>query len=83
MSGVNGERKLAARLALLVYFFVAGTFLIVVPWTDLWLSAMRGLPWLASILSHTTLRGAVSGFGLVLIGCAIIEIRDAVSRDGR
>ncbi len=77
---MSEERKLVNRLALLVYFFVAGTFLIAVPWTDLWLLAVRSLPWVASILSHSVLRGAVSGFGLVLIGCAVFEIRDAISR---
>ncbi|HUX08523.1 MAG TPA: hypothetical protein VMX35_14575 [Acidobacteriota bacterium] len=77
---MSEERKLVNRLALLVYFFVAGTFLIAVPWTDMWMLAMRSMPWIASFLSHSLLRGAVSGFGIVLIGCAIFEIRDAISR---
>jgi apolipoprotein N-acyltransferase len=80
---VSGEPGLVTRLALLVYFFAAGTFLIAVPWTDIWLLAVRGLPVLATILSHPTTRGAVSGFGLVLIVCALAEIRDAISRDGK
>lgn len=73
-------RRTVFKLAMVVYFIVMGTFLIAVPWTSLWPGAFAKVPWLTSLVSNPSLRGAVSGFGLVLIGCAIFEIRDVVSR---
>jgi hypothetical protein len=78
--GVREERTIIGRLALVIYFFIAGTFLIAIPWTGFWSFVLRQAPWLDNLLSHPALRGAVSGFGLVLIAGAIIEIRDAITR---
>ena len=74
------ELKVITRLALISYLFVVGVFLIAVPWTILWPLSIPGIPWLTAVISNPILRGAVSGFGLVLIGGAIIEIRHAISK---
>jgi len=79
-TAVERERRLIARLALVVYFFTAGAILVAVPWTALWPIVGGEIPWLVAVLTNPAARGAVSGFGLVLVIGAIVEIRDAVHR---
>lgn len=51
----------------MVWCFVVGTLLIYAPWMPIWArwTAPVDAPWLHSLLTHPTVRGAVSGFGLV------------------
>ncbi len=76
---MNSGRKLIFKLILVIYFFVAGVFLIAVPWTHLWPLRITDVPWFMALISNPALRGAISGIGLVLIGGAILEIRDVIS----
>lgn len=69
-----------AALAAVAYFIVTGVILIAVPWSSLWPGVFFGAPWLTELFANPILRGAVSGFGLVLIVGAVVEIRNAISR---
>lgn len=77
---VGRNENLVIKLALVAYFLAAGAFLVAVPWTSIWSLFSSALPALTSFLKNATVRGAVSGFGLVLVLGAVIEIRDAIGR---
>jgi hypothetical protein len=55
------------RALFILYCFEAGMFLVIVPWTLAWDRNFVQVPatWLRGLLLEPTLRGAVSGFGLV------------------
>ena len=66
------------RTALLVYAFAAvGVFLVAVPWSPVWDSAMAGYvptvagPWLRS----GYVRGLISGLGVLDLAAALSEAR--------
>lgn len=71
----------AARLAMIAYLFVVGVIITAAPWTTLWPISIPGMPWLTMLIINPALRGAVSGFGLVLIGGAVVEASHAFSRN--
>ena len=75
------NQNLVIKLALVAYFMAAGAFLVAVPWTSIWSLFSSAVPMLTSFLKSPTIRGAVSGFGLVLVLGAVIEIRDAIRRE--
>lgn len=56
-----------STLLFVAWCFTVGTLLLYAPWMPIWArwTAPFTTPWLAEILVHPTLRGAVSGFGLV------------------
>jgi hypothetical protein len=76
---VSKEFNVISELSLISYLIVVGVFLIIVPWTSLWPLTVPGLPWFTTVVANPIFRGAVSGFGLVLIGGAVVEIRHVVS----
>lgn len=60
-------RASVASLLFVVWCFVVGTLLLYAPWMPIWTrwTAPVTEPWLRDLLIHPTLRGAMSGFGLV------------------
>ena len=69
-----GRQSLRATLVLVavVYLTAAGWFFVLAPWSRFW--ALRVVPeaplWLMSWVDSPTVRGALSGFGLVHFGAA-------------
>lgn len=56
-----------ARLVFVLYCLEAGTFLLVMPWTQIWPRLLESPPvaWVQAWLWEPWIRGAVSGFGAV------------------
>lgn len=68
MSGwLNRNFNRIARIAFVLYCIEAGVFLLWAPWTGFWDRAAFGLPLpvLGQILTHSFVRGGISGFGVV------------------
>jgi hypothetical protein len=65
-----------------LYLLEAGLLLILAPWTQFWdrnyLAALY--PAAAEWLTHSFVRGAVSGVGIVSVGAALVEIGQLLSR---
>lgn len=61
---------------MVVYLLEVGVALIVAPWTRFWDRNyfIEALPLLESTLTSPAVRGAVSGFGLVAIGAAAVDV---------
>jgi hypothetical protein len=60
-------RSPALSTVFIVWCFIVGTLLLYAPWMPIWVrwTAPFTTPWLRDLLMHPTLRGAVSGFGLL------------------
>jgi len=60
----------------IVYSFVVGTFLLVLPWMDLWDNnyIVYHFPGVGSIVSNSFFKGAVLGLGIVNILIGLQEI---------
>ena len=64
------------RVLVVVYLVEVGLVLIVAPWTRFWDRNyfVESLPLLEPLLTSHALRGAVSGFGIVTLGVAAIDV---------
>jgi len=71
---VSGRRALRAAfiLAVVVYLTAAGWFFVLAPWSRFWATKIVSATplWLSLWLDNPTLRGALSGFGLVHFAAA-------------
>ena len=69
------SRVLNALLVLLC--FELGVLLLLLPWFDIWEHNyfLSRFPFLIGVMLHPSLRGAVSGLGLLDIGLAVGMIR--------
>lgn len=65
-----------------VYFIEVGLVLIVAPWTTFWERNyfVEATPWLQMILTSHVVRGAVTGFGVISIGVAVVDAAFAILR---
>ncbi|MEM6455509.1 MAG: hypothetical protein AAF772_10475 [Acidobacteriota bacterium] len=61
-----------------LYCAVAGLLLIYLPWTSGWERIIAQFPDVLQLLNRPTLRGAVSGFGLVHLVRLMAEIDDTL-----
>ncbi len=61
---------------MIVYLVEVGLVLIVAPWTRFWDRNyfVESLPFFEPMLTSHAVRGAVSGFGLVTLGAAAVEV---------
>lgn len=61
---------------MIVYLVEVGLVLIVAPWTRFWDRNyfVESLPLLAPMLTSHAVRGAVSGFGIVSLGAALVDV---------
>ena len=64
------------RVLVVVYLVEVGLVLIVVPWTRFWDRNyfVESLPLLEPLLTSHAVRGAVSGFGIVSLGVAAVDV---------
>jgi len=64
------------RVLVVVYLIEVGLVLVVTPWTRFWDQNyfIQSLPFLEPLLVSPTLRGGVSGFGIVTLGMAAVDI---------
>jgi len=64
------------RVLVVVYLVEVGLVLVVAPWTRFWDQNyfVQSLPFLEPLLASPALRGAVSGFGIVTLGMAAVDI---------
>lgn len=64
------------RVLVIVYLVEVGLVLIVAPWTRFWDRNyfVESLPLLAPMLTSHAVRGAVSGFGIVSLGAALVDV---------
>jgi hypothetical protein len=64
--------RVASIMAVVVYLTAAGWFFVLAPWSGFWVT--RVVPnaplWLAPTLESPSLRGALSGFGLIHFAAA-------------
>jgi hypothetical protein len=67
------------HIAWAFYFAALGSLFILVPWSRFWPSTIDLPPFLAPVYASSVVRGLVSGFGVVLLLAAFIEIYNAFS----
>ena len=80
-NGCRGSRAEADirpfhRLLLVAYFIEVGLALAVIPWTRFWDRnlAVDALPFLATLLDDSFVRGAVTGLGLVNLWAGFADL---------
>ena len=59
----------------IVYLVEVGLVLIVAPWTRFWDRNyfVEVMPWLEAAITRPSVRGSVSGFGIVCVAAAVLE----------
>ncbi len=64
------------RLLLVAYFIEVGLALAVIPWTSFWDRnlAVDAVPFLATLLNDSFVRGAVTGLGLVNLWAGFVDL---------
>lgn len=77
------EVKVIKLLVLIGYLFVMGALFLILPWSNLWPHTIGNANWVSIrlyvIFSSPIAKGVVSGFGLVLVFGAIVEIHHAIT----
>ncbi|MGV8040285.1 MAG: hypothetical protein AB2L07_09465 [Thermoanaerobaculaceae bacterium] len=69
-------------LGVAVYLTGAGWFFILAPWSQFWANRLLpGVPfWLAALLAHPMLRGALGGFGVLHFAVAFVWLDSALRK---
>ena len=64
---------------MVTYLCAAGWFLVLAPWSRMWLGVVVGQApwWIMGALANPTLRGALSGFGVIHFGVAYAWLQRA------
>lgn len=67
---------------MIVYLIEVGLVLVVTPWTRYWDRNyfVESLPFLEAALTSPVARGSVSGFGIVAIGAAVVDVFGVLRR---
>ncbi|MGH9800989.1 MAG: hypothetical protein ACRD82_11545 [Blastocatellia bacterium] len=76
---------MSAKITVIVYIVISfeiGILLLLLPWSPWWhdnfflyfITGKLHAPWVATVLTHQAVRGAVTGIGILNIGAGLYEI---------